>query len=154
MGWFSAVTNFITGTPKLVDNVFDKDKGLLVQVGQWVGHQNFTEEEKAKMDAGMSTSVQAFAVATLGENTDRSKARRQMATRWFDLQIMLIKLQVVFFAIDKLAASLGQPALNMSGDFANIAFNQLVWGITGGIGLFFWGSHTLRSSKFAKDESK
>ena len=33
---------------KVVDDVFDKDKGLVTQVGNWIGGMNYTEEEKAE----------------------------------------------------------------------------------------------------------
>jgi hypothetical protein len=34
---------------KAVDDVLDKDNGLLVKAGTWIGNMNYTEEEKAKM---------------------------------------------------------------------------------------------------------
>jgi hypothetical protein len=34
---------------KAVDDVLDKDSGLLVKAGTWIGNLNYTEEEKAKM---------------------------------------------------------------------------------------------------------
>ena len=36
------------GTDKAVDNILDKDNGLLTQVGGWVGGLKHTEEEKAE----------------------------------------------------------------------------------------------------------
>lgn len=47
MGIFSA----LFATEKAVDNIVDKDNGLLVQVGGWVGGFNYTDEEKAEADA-------------------------------------------------------------------------------------------------------
>lgn len=47
MGWFG---NLI-GTSKAVDNIVDKDNGLLTQVGGWVGNMNYTDEEKAEANA-------------------------------------------------------------------------------------------------------
>ena len=150
IGSIASAVKGIFSAPKMLDNVFDKDKGLLTQVGRWAGLQQYTPEEKALHDKSMGDAVRGFAVATLGENTDRSKTRRKLASKWFDLQIWLIKLQVACFFTDKLSLSLDGPALTMSADFAAIAFNQGIWAVTSGIGLFFWGSHTLRSSKWAK----
>lgn len=42
----------IFGTKKAVDNVMDKDNGLLAQAGAWIGNKDFTEEERAEMMAG------------------------------------------------------------------------------------------------------
>ena len=36
------------GTDKAVDNILDKDNGLLTQVGGWIGGLKHTEEEKAE----------------------------------------------------------------------------------------------------------
>ena len=47
MGWFG---NLI-GTEKAVDNLLDKDSGLLARAGGWIGNFNYTEEEKAEADA-------------------------------------------------------------------------------------------------------
>lgn len=38
----------IFGTDKAVNNLVDKDNGLLAQAGAWVGNLNYTEEEKAE----------------------------------------------------------------------------------------------------------
>ena len=137
----------VFSAPKMVDNVFDKDNGLLTQVGQFIGHQQYTDQEKAEDRKELVKSVQDYAVATLGENTDRSKTRRQLAVKWFEMQIWLIKLTVLCVFIDKLSAQLGYPT-SLTADISAIAFSGLLWGVTSGIGLFFWGTHGLRSSKF------
>jgi hypothetical protein len=46
MGWFG---NLI-GTEKAVNNVVDKENGLLTQVGGWIGKFSYTPEEKAIAD--------------------------------------------------------------------------------------------------------
>ena len=46
MGWFGR----LIGTDKAVDNLLDKDKGLLVRAGGWVDNLNYTDEEKAKSE--------------------------------------------------------------------------------------------------------
>lgn len=40
----------IFGTKQAVDNILDKDKGLLTQFGGWVGRFNYTDEERAIAD--------------------------------------------------------------------------------------------------------
>lgn len=39
------------GTDKAVDNLLDKDKGLLAKTGGWIGNFNYTDEEKAEADS-------------------------------------------------------------------------------------------------------
>lgn len=36
------------GTDKAVDDMLDKDDGLVAKAGEWLGNQQFTEEEKAE----------------------------------------------------------------------------------------------------------
>ena len=38
------------GTEKAVNNLIDKDNGLLTQTGNWIGGFNYTDEEKAEND--------------------------------------------------------------------------------------------------------
>lgn len=149
MSWFSK----IIGTEKVIDNVFDKEKGLLTQVGQWVGHQQFTDEEKSKHNQAMANAIQGFAVATMTENTDRSKTRRYLAQRWFDMHIFFIKLIAVYIPIDWLIVKLtNETEYVLTARMFELALNPWVCSITAGIGCFFWGSHALRSSKFKSSD--
>ncbi len=47
MGWFGQ----LIGTDKVLNNVVDKDNGLLAQAGNWIGGFSYTAEEKAEADA-------------------------------------------------------------------------------------------------------
>ena len=49
MGW-GGVIGKLLGTEKAVDNILDKDKGLLAKAGAWVGNMNLTDEEKMEND--------------------------------------------------------------------------------------------------------
>ena len=153
MGLFSTVKAAVFGSPKVVDNIFDKDNGLLTQVGNFIGNQQYTDNEKATDLKLLTKGVQDFAVATMGENTDRSKARRELALMWFRMHIFFIRLTFLSALIDHLAIKLEvQKTYELFNILCKITFDPWLCGITGGIGLFFWGSHTLRSSKFAKGE--
>jgi len=146
-----SVKDWIFGAPKLVDNVFDKDKGLLTQVGQWIGHQSLSDEEKIIHDKAMGDAVRGFAVATMGESTERSKTRRELALLWFRMHVFFIRMTFLAAVIDHLIIRLeGQEGYELFNLLFSFTFNPWLCGITGGIGLFFWGSHALRSSKLAK----
>ena len=145
-----SIFSFLKSAPKVVDNVFDMEKGLLAQVGGWVGRQSFSKEEQALHDKGMNAAIQSFAVATMGENTDRSKARRTIAVEWFKLQIWLIKLSVLSVFLDYLIIELRGGESSLTESITTITFSPMLWGITGAVSVFFFGSHMLRSSKFSK----
>ena len=84
MSWF----NF--WSKKATDNILDKDNGLIAQVGSWIGGQQYTDEEKAEDNKDLRKGVIAYAVATLGENSERSKARREIARMWIKTQLGLV----------------------------------------------------------------
>lgn len=44
------VVGRLFGTQKAVDNLIDKDKGLLVKAGGWLGNLHYTSEDKAEND--------------------------------------------------------------------------------------------------------
>ncbi len=48
MSW--GVFGKLLGTDKAVDNILDKDKGLLAKAGAWVGNMNLTDEERMEND--------------------------------------------------------------------------------------------------------
>lgn len=145
-----SILDWITGAPKIVDNVFDKEKGLLTQVGQWVGHQSLSQEELILHNDNMAKAIQGFAVATLGENTERSKARRRIAIAWIEMQVWLIKLTVVCVFIDYLIEEIRGGESSLAESITEIAFSPMLWGITGAVSVFFFGTHMMRSSKLAK----
>jgi len=78
--------------PKAVDDVLDKDKGLLTQFGGWIGNMSLTEEEAMKANIKTVADVQEFVKATLSESTERSKTRRDIAWMWIKTQLALVLL--------------------------------------------------------------
>jgi hypothetical protein len=145
-----SIFDIFTSAPKVVDNVFNMEKGLLTQVGGWVGRQSFSEEEEKLHNKGMNQAIQDYSVATLSENTDRSKARRTIAVEWIRLQVWLIKLNVLCVFVDYAVNKSGHGDPSFTASIASIAWNPYLWGVTGAVSVFFFGSHALRSSKFSK----
>ena len=87
MGFFGFGSSTVD---KVADNVLDKDKGLLTQVGSWIGGQQFTEEEKSEANASLVASLSSFVSSTLSENTVRSKTRRRLALAWVYTELFMI----------------------------------------------------------------
>ena len=86
MSWY----NPMSWSDKAVDNVLDKDDGLLANVGSWIGGQQYTDEEIAEANAELRKGVVAYAIASMGENSERSKARREIAKQWIKVQLWLV----------------------------------------------------------------
>jgi hypothetical protein len=138
MAWYNPLTWFATteSAEKTIDNVFDKDDGLLTQVGSWVGNMQFTDEEQAEYKMKVADKAATFVGDTLGENTERSKTRRSVAVMWIKVQLGLILMTAICIPWKKEIAS----------DYFNLATSDvMLWG-TGSIIVFFfggyvWGAH-------------
>lgn len=130
MAWWNLVD-----TKKAADNILDKDKGLLSQVGGWIGGMNFTAEERAEMNAKMADGVASFVKLTLSENTERSKTRREVAVMWIKVQLAMILVVFATAPFD----------MKMAEFYLSIAFGTVMVGGTLSIIAFFFGAHMLSS---------
>ena len=129
MGWFSS--------DKVVNNILDKDNGLLAQAGSWIGGLNLTPEEVMEQNAATVVSVQAFVKDTLSENTQRSKTRRSIAVLWIKTQLSLI-----------LMCCIAAPwNLELANFYFDLATSTLMITVTTAISIFFFGSHGLARLK-------
>ena len=130
MGWFSKLL-----TPKVVDDVFDKDNGHLSKIGAWIGNSKFTDEEQAEMWREMGKGAAAHAVDTMGENTERSKTRRRLAVMIMQFELLCLFLAGMLFPFDE----------NWSRMWWDIATSNLMFTLSAGVGAFFFGSHLISS---------
>ncbi|MEA3369982.1 MAG: hypothetical protein U9Q40_01430 [Campylobacterota bacterium] len=48
MSIFGQIAGKVFGTDKAVDNLLDKDKGILVRAGGWINDMSYTDAEKAE----------------------------------------------------------------------------------------------------------
>jgi len=129
MAWHS----FLTGSPKILDDVLDKDNGLLAQVGSWVGNMKLTKEEVVKFNATTISSVQSFVTATLSESTVRSKTRRSIAVLWIKAQLGLVLMCCIAAPWNMVLAEF----------YFKLATSTLMLASTTAIIIFFFGSHGL-----------
>ena len=119
--------------PKTVDDIFDKDKGLLTQFGSWVGNSKFTAEESAELNFETVKSVQSFVKETLDESTDRSKSRRDIAVFFIQFYALLIFMAGMTYPINP----------EWSSVWFKLATSGGVAGLVIAISVFFFGSHGL-----------
>ena len=138
MGFLS----FLTAAPKLTDDVFDKDTGLLSKFGGWVGGQQFTDQEQAELKAKSVKDVQEFVVATLGESTERSKTRRSIAVLVIRFYVLLIFITAIVYPFNT----------DWSMFVLSLATIPTLGGLVVSIGVFFFGSHLVRGHHEAKNK--
>ena len=129
MAWY----NPFSWSDKVVDNVLDKDDGLLSQVGGWIGNMNLTDEEVIKFNAKTVDSVQLFVKDTLSESTGRSKTRRSIAVLWIKAQLGIVLMCCIAAPWD----------MELAEFYFKLATSTLMITVTTAICIFFFGSHGL-----------
>ena len=129
MAWY----NPFSWGEKTVDNVMDKDTGLLTQLGGWIGNMNLTPEEVMEFNGKTVDSVQDFVKSTLSENTARSKARRAIAILWIKAELGIILMACICAPWNMLLAEF----------YFKLAASGIMFGGTTAIIIFFFGSHGL-----------
>jgi hypothetical protein len=129
---------------KTADDLFDKDKGLLTQVGSWVGNMKFTNEEQAELNVKIADKAAEFVASTLNENTERSKTRRSIALLWIKAQLALVLMTAICIPWDK----------GMATDYFNLATSSLMLMGTGSIIVFFFGGYYLNKKAGAATPPK
>lgn len=140
MSFLSAIGSFFS-SGKAVDNILDKDNGLLSQVGGWIGNSNFTEEERAELNKKTGDALADFVKSTLAENTERSKSRRDVSQMWIKTQLAMILITMMVAPLD----------MELAEFYMSIAFGSLMMGGTWAVIGFFFGPYMLGAhTKFGK----
>ena len=129
MAWY----NPLSWSDKVVDNVLDKDDGLLKGVGGWIDDLSHTDQEKAEDKKELRKGVISYAIASMGENSERSKARREIAKLWIKVQLWLVLMCAIAAPWD----------MELAKFYFNLATSTLMITVTTAICIFFFGSHGL-----------
>lgn len=139
MSFFSKIGNLITGksAEKTVDNLLDKDNGILVRVGGFINDLHLSDAERAELAKKTGDAIAKFAVDTLGENTERSKTRRTIAVEWIRAQLTMMILVFVMAPFDADTAKM----------LFNIATSEIMFWCTMAVMGFFFGGYYLNSAK-------
>ena len=132
-----SILSWLLSTPKVANDILDKDSGLITQVGGWINNLNLTDEEVMKQNAATAASVQAFAVATLDENTERSKSRREIAILYTKFYLLWMTVGFGVYPINEGYAIFLVSAL--TGLALGGAFTSII--------IFHFGSHGIAKLK-------
>lgn len=138
-GIIKTVGSFLMGqnTSKGADRVMDAAAG----VGNWVDNLSYTDQEKATMGAEMRKVILdaagKFMESTVGENTERSITRRELALLIIRFELGLLGLSILLYKFDK--------------DYADhiwkVATTDPMNYLVMGVGAFFFMAHIVRASK-------
>ena len=139
MAWY----NPLSWSDKVIDNILDKDDGLLKGVGGWIDNLSHTDQEKAESREGLRKGVVAYAVASMGENSERSKARREIAKQWIKVQLWIILMCAIAAPFD----------MELAEFYFKLATASVMLAGTAAIITFFFGSYMLtRHNETKKDK--
>lgn len=119
---------------KGVDNVMTVAKG----VGNFIDEQQFTPEEKSKFNVSLIGHMDSFMANSVSENSERSKARREIA-----LLVMRWALAML-----TLSGALHLGGLTEQAKFIrDLVIDDPIGYFVLGIGAFFFGAHIVRAMK-------
>lgn len=121
------------GSSKGADNVMKVASGI----GGWIDGQQFTEQEKSEFKTKMVGYYGDFMQSTVGENTQRSITRRDLAIWIIRAEIGLLVFSVILFKFDTA----------WSGYVYQICTDSPLGLLTLGVGAFFFGTHLVRAAK-------
>lgn len=136
MNWLSAAWGALKGTPKLTEDIFDNEKGLLVKAGGFINDLTYSDQEKARDQGKLADKVLAHVEATAGENTVKSKTRRELAVKWINFQLHLVGLTVMCIPLAILPE--GKLMFNM---MLKITLSWLMVGGTVTVMAYFFGTY-------------
>lgn len=106
-------------------------------IGTWIDERNFTTEEAKKANLATLEMVVDVVKSSAKHNCQQSHARRQIAWLVIRTYVGFLFMAAVLYPIDTHYA-----------DFVLKLCNDTYLGeITGGIGLFYFLTHTVRASK-------
>ncbi|WP_445363906.1 hypothetical protein ACJJIQ_05070 [Microbulbifer sp. ANSA003] len=142
MGILSGITGLFSSNAKPVDDILDKDNGLLVRAGGWIDGLSYTEQESAE-DAKelirhasearkqIISTVVAHVESTASENTQRSLTRRFAALAIIRIEMFLVLASVVVWPWDAGYAKF----------IWSVAGSMLMFGAFSAVIIFFFGSY-------------
>ena len=135
MSIFSKIKSAFSAAPaKTVDDIMDKDGGLLVKFGGFINNLSYTDAEKAAAMADVVSGASEFVKSTMSENTERSKTRRSIAIYWIRFQLALVALTVAAYPFDPTLAEF----------YWKVSTSKIMLFGTMSVIIFFFGAHVLR----------
>jgi len=147
MGLWTTLKNFVVGAPKLSEDLFDKDDGLLVKAGGFINDLHYSDSERIQDAIVIGQGVTEFVKTTLAENTVKSKTRRFVAMLWISAQLALLFVTAMFIPFNTEVAS----------NLFEVATCKIMFYGTGSVIVFFfggyvWGTYVKGSFKGKKKE--
>ena len=131
MNWLTAVKNFVIGAPKMADDLFDKEGGLLVKAGGFLNDLHYSDVERTRDAIAIGQGVTKFVETSLNESTWKSRTRRVVSIVWIISQLTMLFATMFARIFNRELAS----------DFFEIATCKIMFYGTGSVIAFFFGGY-------------
>lgn len=129
--------SFIKGVFGAGQNGQDNVMRVASGIGGWIDGLKLTDQEKQEFQGDMVKHYSDFMASTVNENTERSRARRDIALWIIKLEAFFLVFSLIVFKFDPLWAKYSYQVATDS-----------PWGyLTLGVGAFFFGAHLVRAAK-------
>ena len=138
MNWLATAWAALKGTPKLTDDIFDKNEGILVKAGGFIDGLHHSSQEKAQDHQKMSQLVLDHVKATADESTVKSKTRRELAVKWINVQLYLVMLTAICVPAAIIFPDQGVPMFTM---YLKLTISYLMVGGTITVMAYFFGTY-------------
>lgn len=142
MSLWSAVTSVFSSKAKPVDDILDKDNGLLVRAGGWINDLSYTDAEQAADSKELiqhATEARKELINTVVEhakNTASENTQRSLTRRYASLAIIRVEMFLVLASV---------AVWPWNADYAKfiwlIASSLLMFGAFSAVIIFFFGSY-------------
>lgn len=137
MAWAWAAKLF--GSTKAVEDVTETGKKLSLGLMDGLDHMRFGEQERAEFSKDGAKIVLQFWDQMAKENSEQSKARRQLAVLSLKSFFYMIFLAIVC----RIVGTFIEPMLGVSKFVIEIALSGIVGGLVISIGAIYFGPHQL-----------
>ncbi len=134
-GWVAK----ILGSSKSVETVVETGSKLSLGIMDGLDHMRFGEQERAEFSKDGAKIVLAFWEQMAKENSEQSKARRQLAVLTLKSFFYMIFLAIVC----RIVGTFIEPMLAVSKFIIEIALSGIVGGLVISIGAIYFGPHQL-----------
>ncbi|WP_226649351.1 hypothetical protein [Microbulbifer variabilis] len=142
MGIWSGVKSLFSSNAKPIDDILDKENGLLVRAGGWIDGLSYTDQESAddakeiilhaqEARKQIIDTVVAHVESTASENTQRSLTRRFTALAIIRVEMFLVIASVVVWPWNSEYAKF----------IWSVAGSMLMFGAFSAVIIFFFGSY-------------
>jgi len=149
---FSGLLSLVGGLGSVVKSVFsgggektgsNNVMEIASGIGNFIDEQKFTDQEKAvNVGTVIIPAMQKFMDSTVGENTQRSKARREIALWIMRNWIVMLWASIVSFGVELIVENTKHE---MSSFILGIAtMSAMMTYLVLGVGGFFFGAHIIR----------